>query len=174
MRTTNSSPMLSILKLGGLVVMVLGTSMLGAFFGFFGDIGRTEGPLERALYVWAFFLLGGLYVGIALPRLWYLAIAIAWMPLLWIFGAFRIASEAAAYNKNAWWIVINTTFVSPIVALVSGYLGSRIQRGLHPERAKQAKYLRYIYMTLYVALLDRKSTRLNSSHSSVSRMPSSA
>ena len=48
-------------------------------------------------------------------------------------------------------------------------------RGLsHPETARRGNTLGMIGMALAVLITDRKSTRLNSSHVSESRMPSSA
>jgi hypothetical protein len=125
--------------------------LAGGFFGFFSDINPNEGPFERALYIWFFFFLGGLYVGILLPRVWYLAILISWFPITWIIPVFQYSREISEYNAYAWWIGFNTTLISPLVALLSGYLGSRINRSFYTKAKVRTKYIIYILISILAA-----------------------
>ena len=57
-----------------------------------------------------------------------------------------------------------------LVTGVTGFIGTHLLRVLKDQYEVHA----FIRSSTDVAKVDRKSTRLNSSHSSVSRMPSSA
>ena len=69
--------------------------------------------------------------------------------------------------------MLRWALIFAIIAIVAGLLGFT---GIAAGAAVIAKTIFYIFLGLVVVfiILDRKSTRLNSSHNQRSRMPSSA
>ena len=59
----------------------------------------------------------------------------------------------------------------PILAVGTGVIAT--DNDIEMDKAESAP-VRHMIVSVRVGLLDRKSTRLNSSHKTVSRMPSSA
>lgn len=130
-----------ILRVFAALIVGAGLSILSAFIIFMPDVGPNEGPLDRALLVSFLCLLGGLYVGILLPRVWYLSVVIAWPALLNIFNL-------SNYDETYLWIMINTILLSSVVALISGYVGARIHEGFNKRKTKRPKYQRYSLIVL--------------------------
>lgn len=122
------SVILTLLKIIGAVVVGLGVSILGDFIGFLSDIGPSEGPFERVLLMSFFYFLGGLYIGYFLPRVWYLSLAVAWRPLVSITQIIINFNSFMEMEGTARWIILNVSVISPLVALLAGYVGYRIHR----------------------------------------------
>ena len=122
------SNVLTVLKIIGALVVGLGASILGVLIGFLSDIGSSEGPFERVLLMSFFYFLGGLYIGYFLPRVWYLSLAIAWMPLLYSLQIIINFNSFMEMEGAARWIKLNVSVISPLVALLAGYVGYRIYR----------------------------------------------
>ncbi len=119
----------TVLKLIGVLIVGLAAGSIGGVTPFISDIGPHEGPFGRPLFIWTVFLLGGLYIGVLLPKVWYLSIFIALFPILGIIPALlSLSNDASDHNKYYSWILISSTLISPIVALVSGYIGLRIHK----------------------------------------------
>ena len=75
-----------------------------------------------------------------------------------------IIERASIALRSSTWVPIATGFVEPVLYLLAfGYGMGKLIGDISTSHG-MVKY----------TVLDRKSTRLNSSHSSVSRMPSSA
>lgn len=140
----------TVLKLIGVLIVGLAAGVIGGIVPFIGDIGPHEGPFGRPLFIWSVFLLGGLYIGVLLPKVWYLSIFIAFFPILGIITALFSLSDAGAhdYNKYYSWILISSTLISPIVALVSGYIGFRIHKSYIVQKLLKSKKISYAFMFL--------------------------
>ena len=144
---------LIILKVIGFVIVWVTANILVGIFGFLPDIGPSEGPFERALFVWFVLFYGGVYLGLTFPNAWYLSITIALFPIFNIASLFQYAGELSNpnhYNKYAYWIPFNITILSTMVALASGYLGSRINRRFRLQTEERSKYLFYSIIILLV------------------------
>lgn len=75
-----------------------------------------------ASLLWVLYLVCGLVVGICLPRWWYIAIGVAWFPLML---APEFLGEVVAGIASLEGIM----FLScPLVALVGGYTGRKTRR----------------------------------------------
>ena len=97
-------------------------------------------------------------------------------PLLIQVTMFTIAHSITLIFVSVSYINVNSLIVEPIIALSIAYVGIE---NIFKQYVKE--YLRYIIIFFFgllhglgFALVDRKSTRLNSSHVRTSRMPSSA
>ena len=66
------------------------------------------------------------------------------------------------------------TVISIVIGLVSGYFGGKVDMLIQRMVDAWMTFPDLVLLIVVVSIVDRKSTRLNSSHSSVSRMPSSA
>ena len=85
-----------------------------------------------------------------------------------------VAPEDAARRARALLGAVDRLVVSTIHAFCARILGSApTEAGLHPAHRVDADQT-LLADVVHEVVVDRKSTRLNSSHSSVSRMPSSA
>ena len=106
------------------------------------------------------------------------------LPLAVALGFGRLGCAAAGccggnVCQEAWWALHDAASVPrlPVQLIESAFHGiSACWLALAARRGWATGRRLAIYLTLYaiVRFVDRKSTRLNSSHSSVSRMPSSA
>jgi hypothetical protein len=89
-----------------------------------GGIGDQLQNLFLLTELYLLYLVCGFTIGASLPRLWLLAVGVAWLPLMLFsefFGAIRKGDPSLEE-------VIFT--VSPLVPIVSGYLGSVVSRKL--------------------------------------------
>ena len=101
-----------------------------------------------------------------------------------IFGVMRVVNFAHGEMMIvgmylAWmgfdWLQLDPTWSLPLVAAVFFCIGYVLQRGLiQPFIARPEHQQFLLLLAVAILLVDRKSTRLNSSHRSLSRMPSSA
>lgn len=142
-----------ILKTFSVVIVGFTATVFGGFIGFLGDIGPHEGPLERAIFLWVIYSLGGIYVGLILPRFWGLAVLVALPSLMSIVPMFNSVNGMRGYNDTAWWIAVNTTIIAPMFALASGCIGSRIHRNYTQKATPRSKVKTFFWYILHTVPL---------------------
>ena len=86
---------------------------------------------DTAPLVWLSYAAGGLITGACLPQRWYVSIAIAWYPLSLIAAPyFNCTDPNLASIKYYCALTINMAWVSPVIALLSGFIGSRLMSAI--------------------------------------------
>ncbi|MEL7475211.1 MAG: hypothetical protein AAGJ55_03150 [Cyanobacteria bacterium J06555_12] len=107
-----------------LVALALASSLLSIGL-FMAGTGENNIPLVRK--IWLLYLISGFAIGCCLPRRWYVAVLVAWLPLmllpeyLWGLAAGGGNRQNAANEMAA--IMFAT---SPLIALLGGWLGANI------------------------------------------------
>lgn len=109
-----------------LVALALASSLLSIGL-FMAGIGDNNLPLVTQM--WILYFLSALVIGACIPRRWYCAIAVAWLPLLLLpevllSALFGQTVQQSAANQLA----VVMLMLSPLVALTAGYVGSKITR----------------------------------------------
>jgi hypothetical protein len=76
---------------------------------------------ELVVHLWLVYAISAFFIGACVPRAWYLAVVISWLPIV-------LAPESASYLMKGASLDSLMFTMSPLAALVGGYLGSRSAR----------------------------------------------
>jgi hypothetical protein len=103
-------------------IVAFAASLVLSFPIFMGGIGDLSWNLFVLFELYLLYGVCGFTIGACLPRWWFLAVGVAWLPLMLFFeslGYIRIEDPPLD--------TVLFTF-SPLVPIVSGYLGSVVSR----------------------------------------------
>jgi len=87
-----------------------------------GGIGDLSWNVFVLVQLYLLYAVCGFTIGACLPRWWFLAVAVAWLPLM------LLPESLAAFHKGALSLDTALFAFSPVVPIFSGSLGSVVSR----------------------------------------------
>lgn len=116
------------------VLAVIAIALVGGLFGLsaiFSDLGPGESQMQRWTLLAGIYILGSMAIGVLIPRRWYMALSIAWGPVLLTIPLLMLIFSSGPKLTTYRFLLEGLIFI-PAIVLVSGFMGSRL-RAPHPR-----------------------------------------